>query len=74
MWKIMTRITGPDCAVMYNLINTQTHNNLIAKSSPWPQGRKTSSGRKTYNLLSIQKGNGYIILGKTISPKKQKIN
>ena len=22
----MTRMTGPDCAVMYNLINTHTHN------------------------------------------------
>ena len=24
-WHRMTRMTGPDCAVMCNLINTQTH-------------------------------------------------
>ena len=24
-WHRMTRMTGPDCAVMFNLINTHTH-------------------------------------------------
>ena len=26
-WHRMTRMTGPDCAVMWNLINTHTHGN-----------------------------------------------
>ena len=25
----MTRMTGPDCAVMYNLINTHTHTRAV---------------------------------------------
>ena len=31
-WHRMTRMTGPDCAVMCNLINTHTHVSLIP---PW---------------------------------------
>ena len=43
------------------------------------QGRKTPSGRKTYNVLSIQKGETAMNLGteysgKAASPKKQKRN
>ena len=34
----MTRMTGPDCAVMCNLINTHTHTHC-----------KLSLGRDTYN-------------------------
>ena len=32
----MTRMTGPDCAVMYKLINTHTH-------TLWPVGRRSLS-------------------------------
>ena len=28
-WHRMTRMTGPDCAVMCNLINTHTHTHLL---------------------------------------------
>ena len=31
-WHRMTRMTGPDCVVMCNLINTHTHTSLI---TPW---------------------------------------
>ena len=27
----MTRMTGPDCAVMYNLINTHTHTHIYVQ-------------------------------------------
>ena len=36
-WHIMTRMTGPDCAVMCNLINTHTHVSLIL---PWEDQRE----------------------------------
>ena len=29
-WQIMTRVIGPDCAVMCNLINTHTHTRINA--------------------------------------------
>ena len=32
-WHRMTRMTGPDCAVMCNLINTYTHTHTLI--SPW---------------------------------------
>ena len=28
-WRRMTRMTGPDCAVMCNLINTHTHTHTL---------------------------------------------
>ena len=31
-WHIMTRMTGPDCAVMCNLINTHTHKHISGGS------------------------------------------
>ena len=31
---IMTRMTGPDCAVMCNLINTQAHTYEVESVSP----------------------------------------
>ena len=30
----MTRMTGPDCAVMCNLINTHTHTGLLSSFTP----------------------------------------
>ena len=38
----MTRMTGPDCAVMYNLINTHTHTHTHKQVSlipSWEQGQ-----------------------------------
>ena len=32
----MTRMTGPDCAVMYNVINTHTHTHTqVSLIPPW---------------------------------------
>ena len=31
---------------------------MMSKSSPWSQGRKIPSGRKIYNVVSMQKGKG----------------
>ena len=33
-WHRMTRMTGPDCAVMCNLINTHTHTQLVSLTPP----------------------------------------
>ena len=30
----MTRMTGPDCAIMYNLINTHTHTHVHVFDNP----------------------------------------
>ena len=32
-WHRMTRMTGPDCAVMCNLINTHTHTHTHTKKN-----------------------------------------
>ena len=43
----MTRMTGPDCAVMYSLINTHTHTHLsVPASGP--------SSSRPPNLMMIQ--------------------
>ena len=54
-----------------------SHNKPMSKSSPWTQDKKTPSGKKTYDVLSIQRenGNGTKILGKSdmiISKKETK--
>ena len=38
----MTRMTGPDCAVMYNLINIHTHTlrNEVSFIPPWEDQRE----------------------------------
>ncbi|CAM9725183.1 unnamed protein product, partial [Ascophyllum nodosum] len=40
----MTRMTGPDCAVMYNLINTHTHTNTHTHSHTRIHTRTTPRG------------------------------
>ena len=62
-WHIMTRMTGPDCAVMCNLINTHTHthththtpnpaaeDNRCSCSSSLPGGREGSVCRSLPSL------------------------
>ena len=43
----MTRMTGPDCAVMGNLINTHTHTHTGAQGSS-----KISTSRESVSPLS----------------------
>ena len=70
----MTRMTGPDCAVMCNLINTHTH---TQKSSPWSKGIKTPFGRKERTMYSPYKEKAEMvqkILGKSDISKNIKRN
>ena len=36
----MTRVTGPDCAVTCNLINTHTHTHQVSLIPPWEDQRE----------------------------------
>ena len=49
-----------------------SHIKLMSKSSPWSKVRKTSCGRKTYRVLSIQKKKRqwFRILGKSNTSKE----
>ena len=52
----MTRMTGPDCAVMCNLINTHTHtqtHNRIGEG-----GREAKRRKKPQNSCRRRAGNG----------------
>ena len=49
-WHRMTRMTGPDCAVICNLVNTHTHTHIYihgnkAIISEMGKGTRTGSGR-----------------------------
>ena len=53
----MSRMTGPDCAVMCNLINTHTHTQK--KKQPVVTGYKnTIRKERTYDVVSIQRESG----------------
>ena len=48
-WHIMARMTGPDCAIMRNLINTHTHGNENEgggerRNTKWERGRERGRG------------------------------
>ena len=48
-WHRMTRMTGPDCVVMCNLINTYIHTYIHTDNTYFPAGRPGSS-EVPYNL------------------------
>ena len=43
----MTRMTGPDCAVMCNLINTHTHTHTVAANPDNLESNKEAGGGST---------------------------
>ena len=53
----MTRMTGPDCVVMCNLINTHTHTHThtqhLAHAVEWKKNKYWGSFTATYSLLPI---------------------
>ena len=44
-WHRMTRMTGPDCAVMCNLINTHTHTHIQNGEEDTPMPGYTDARR-----------------------------
>ena len=58
--------------IVFDLLNEFSHDKSDVKNPS--RGRKTLSGRKMYNVLSLRRENGigtnYLV--KAISPKKQK--
>ena len=65
----MTRMTGPDCVVMCNLINTHTHYSWL-KREPAGRGRMygdtTRATHNTVNNIELEMlhgGRGYITRG-----------
>ena len=58
----MTRMTGPDCAVMCNLINTHTHTE---------GGREAKKRKKPQNSFRRRAGNGGDTGGKRKNVEKK---
>ena len=50
----MTRMTGPGCAVMCNLINTHTHTHSVKVSRVLPGIQQVSSLKKYMNASKIE--------------------
>ena len=65
----MTRMTGPDCAVMCNLINTHTHTHTHTHTS----GRGTKKRKKPQNSCRRRAGNGGDMGGKRKKCRKERV-
>ena len=61
----MTRMTGPDCVVMCNLINTHTH----ARSGRAEERRKSARNRKIVVDAMRETGETWVEKGKNVEKK-----
>ena len=70
----MTRMTGPDCAVMYNLINTHTHTHTHRNENRIGEGgREAKKRQKPQNYCRRRAGNGGDTGGKRTKCRKERV-